>query len=95
MMATLTAYDAEGRISHHDKRYYPTLSLLWEHVGCQQNNRNTVRVVVATEAGLDLEVKFSSWIPRRRYVPSSRFHDLLNEWCETNVRKQTSLEGIA
>ena len=41
MIATITAYDQHGVVSHSDTRYYADSSLLWQHVGCQQNNRRT------------------------------------------------------
>ena len=80
MVATITAYDARGKISHTDTREYPDLALLWEHVGCQANNRSTVRVAVQTQTGVEFEVRFSPWMPERRYPPSSRFQKLLEQW---------------
>lgn len=81
MIATLTAYDAEGRVSHADTRAYPSLAFLWEHVGCQQNNQKTTRVSVETESGIEYEIAFSPWTPERRYLPSGPFQQLLAEWC--------------
>ena len=80
MIATLTAFDKNGTRSHHDTRYYPDLSLLWEHIGCQQNNRRTVRVQVETDSGLNYRVRFPRWNNSRRYVPSYRFQALLRLW---------------
>ena len=80
MIATITAFDTLGEVCHKDTREYPDLSLLWEHVGCQQNNRRTVEVHVATDLGLEYMVRFSPWIPRRRFSPSRRFRALLHEW---------------
>ena len=77
MIATLNAFDEHGVLSHSDTRYYPNLSLLWEHIGSQQNNRKTIRVHVQTDSGLEYEISFSSWTPARRYSPSRRFHTLL------------------
>lgn len=82
MIATITAYDQDGALSHSDTRYYPDLSLLWEHIGCQQNNHRTMHVHVQTDEGLEYEVSFSSWTPSRRYSPSRRFHALLKTWQE-------------
>jgi len=80
MIATITAYDKDGAVSHHDTWDYSDLSLLWEHIGCQQNNRRTIRVHVETETGLEYEVLLSPWTPSRRYLPSPRFHALLRTW---------------
>ena len=80
MMATLTAYDAYGRITHQDTREYPNISLVWEHIGCQQHNRTTMRVHVQTDSELEYDVTFSPWTPQRGYVPSRRFHLLLERW---------------
>jgi hypothetical protein len=80
VLATLTAYDSRGRVVHKDTRDYPRLSLLWEHVGCQQNNRKTVRVKVLAETGIEYSVRFSPWTPARKFSPSSRFHQLLRSW---------------
>ncbi|HWX21543.1 MAG TPA: hypothetical protein VN578_16700 [Candidatus Binatia bacterium] len=80
MIATITAYDASGNVSHRDTREYPDNSLLWEHIGCQQNNQKTARVLAETEVGLAYEVEFSSWTPRRCFAPSRRFHELLRTW---------------
>ena len=80
MIATITAYDQNGAVSHSDTQYYPDLSLLWEHIGCQQNNRKTIRVHVQTDLGLEYDVEFSPWTPFRRYSPSRRFRALLNSW---------------
>ena len=80
ILATLTAYDSRGRVLHKDTRQYPGLGLLWEHIGCQQNNRKTLRVEVLTEAGLEYRVQFSKWTPARRFSPSPRFHELLATW---------------
>ena len=86
MIATMTGYDKDGTVSHSDTRYYPNLSLLWEHIGCQQNNRRTMHVHVQTDAGLEYEVSFSPWTPFRRYAPSRRFHALLNSWARDMTR---------
>jgi hypothetical protein len=86
MLATLNAFDDKGRISHEDTRFYPDLSLLWEHVGCQQNNQNTVRVEVVAEDGAKFNVEFSPWTSNRRYTPSARFHKLLRRWAEHPYR---------
>ena len=77
MVATITAFDKNGAVLHRDTCEYEDLSLLWEHIGCQQNNRRTVRVRVETKAGVQYEVVFSPWRPSRRYLPSRRFHALL------------------
>jgi len=82
MIATVTAYDEDGGVTHSDTRNYPDLSLLWEHIGCQQNNRTTIRVHVETQDGVEYEVQFSPWSPCRRYSPSKRFHALLKIWSE-------------
>ena len=82
MIATITAYDENGAVSHRDTRYYSDPSLLWEHIGCQQNNHKTIRVRVDTEAGSKYEVKFPPWTPSRRYFPSFRFRALLQVWAE-------------
>ena len=71
MIATLTAYNGEGNISHQDTKRYPDVPLFWEHIGCQQNNRQTVRVRVETDTGLVYEVSFSSWTPTRRFRADS------------------------
>jgi hypothetical protein len=81
--AKLTAYDADGSVSHEDTREYPDTSLLWEHIGTQQHNRRTVRVRVETETGLVYKVEFSPWTPQRRYRPSYRFQALLQTWSDT------------
>jgi hypothetical protein len=86
MLATLNAFDEKGRISHEDTRFYPDLSLLWEHIGCQQNNRSTVRVQVVTEYGCEYHVNFSPWTSNRRYTPSPRFQKLLRRWVESSSR---------
>jgi hypothetical protein len=80
MIATIIAYDVNGSVSHRDTHEYPDTSLLWEHIGCQQNNRKTVRVVVETDTGLEYEVEFSPWTAARRFSPSRRFHELLSTW---------------
>ena len=80
MIATLIAYDEEGNVSHEDTRRYPDVALLWEHIGCQQNNRKTVRVKVETDRSLEYEVRFSTWTPSRRFLPSRRFRELLGSW---------------
>ncbi len=80
MIATLTAYDQANCIVFQATREYPDLGLLWEHIGCQQNNQRTVRVVAESDTGLEYEVKFSEWAPARLFVPSRRFHDLLRAW---------------
>jgi hypothetical protein len=78
--AKLTAYAADGSVSHQDTREYPHTSLLWEHIGTQQHNRKTVRVHVETETGLRYKVEFSPWTRQRRYSPSRRFQALLQKW---------------
>jgi hypothetical protein len=80
MLATLTAYDSRGRVVHSDTRNYPDVALLWEHVGCQQNNRKTVRVVVQREDRVEYCVRFSRWSAVRKFSPSARFHQLLLSW---------------
>ena len=80
MIATLTAYDEEGNISHDDTRQYPDVALLWEHIGCQQNNHKTVRVLVQTDTGFECDVQFSPWSPSRSFAPSRRFRELLTSW---------------
>jgi hypothetical protein len=80
MIATITAYDASGDVSHSDTRNYPDISFVWEHVGCQQNNRRTIEVHVATDLGIEYEVRFSPWTPTRRFSPSRRFRALLERW---------------
>ena len=80
LLATITSYDQKGEVSHSDTRYYADLSLLWEHIGCQQNNRRTRRVHVQTDSGLEYEVILSPWTPSRRYSPSRRFQALLMSW---------------
>ena len=80
MIATLIAYDEQGSISHDDTRRYPDVALLWEHIGCQQNNRQTVRVKVETDTGLEYDLRFSPWTPTRRFIPSRRFQELLGSW---------------
>jgi hypothetical protein len=85
IIATVTAFDQDGFVSHSDTRSYPDTSFLWEHIGCQQNNRRTVRVHVETEEGLEYEVQFSHWTRSRRYAPSKRFRALLKLWSDQNV----------
>lgn len=80
MIATLTAYDEEDSVVYRGTREYPDMVLLWEHIGCQQNNQRTVRVKVETEEGIEYEVRFSAWAPPRQFAPSRRFHDLLRTW---------------
>lgn len=80
MIATLTAYDHTNDIVYAGTREYPDNVLLWEHIGCQQNNQRTVRVRVETEEGIEYEVRFSVWTPARHFAPSRRFHDLLRTW---------------
>ena len=82
MIATIAAYDRTGNVSHQDTRNYPDVSFLWEHVGCQQNNRRTTQVHVVTETGLEYRVTFSPWAPARRYRPSRRFQHLLARWAD-------------
>ena len=79
--ATLIGYDAKGNITHQDTRSYPDLTLVWEHVGAQQNNRKTVRVNIQTDCDIAYDVKFSSWTPQRQYKPTRRFVSLLGQWC--------------
>jgi hypothetical protein len=83
MIALLKAFDSAGGVCHSDVRDYPAMSLIWEHVGCQQNNPKTVRVRVQT-AGPEVEyrVEFSRWTPARRYVPSRRFRALVRAWAD-------------
>jgi hypothetical protein len=80
MIATLTAYDNDHSVVYQGTRQYPDPFLLWEHIGCQQNNQRTVRVVVETDQGVEYEVRFSTWTPERHFAPSRRFHDLLRSW---------------
>ena len=85
MIATVTSYDAEGEVSHVDTRYYPDSSLLWEHIGCQQNNRRTVRVVAKSDTGLQCDVRFGPWTEQRRFSPSRRFRALLQRWAAEEI----------
>jgi hypothetical protein len=80
MIATLTAFDEEDVILYHGTKEYPDGYLLWEHIGCQQNNQRTIRVKVETDEGVEYEVRFSKWSPARQFAPSRRFHDLLRTW---------------
>ena len=80
MIATLTSYDSAHCVVYHGTRDYPDSSLLWEHIGCQQNNQRTVRVMVETDEGVEYQVSFSAWSPTRHFVPSRRFHELLRTW---------------
>lgn len=80
MIATLTSYDANNSIVYRSTREYPDAFLLWEHIGCQQNNQKTVRVRVETDQGVEYEVTFSVWTPSRLFAPSRRFHELLRSW---------------
>jgi len=80
MIATLTAYDDANAMVYRGTKEYPDPYLLWEHIGCQQNNQKTVRVIVETDEGVEYEVRFSAWTPARRFAPSRRFHDLLRTW---------------
>jgi hypothetical protein len=80
MIATMTAYDQANKVVYQGTREYPDSVMLWEHIGCQQNNQRTVRVQVETEDGLEYHVSFSSWRPARQFAPSRRFHDLLRTW---------------
>jgi hypothetical protein len=80
MIATLTAYDQANSIMFQGTREYPDSYLLWEHIGCQQNNHRTVRVKVETDAGIEYDVRFSAWTPARLFAPSRRFHELLRTW---------------
>ena len=80
IIATLIAYDSQGNVTHRDTRKYPNLLLLWEHVGCQQNNRSTELVEVQTDLGVDYEVRFSPWTHARKFQPSRRFRELLKSW---------------
>ena len=77
MIATLTSYDEDNCAVYHATREYPDAYLLWEHIGCQQNNQRTVRVKVEAENGVEYEVLFSAWSPARNFAPSRLFHDLL------------------
>jgi hypothetical protein len=94
MIATLTAYDIGEMMTHSDTRVYPNLSLLWEHIGCQQNNRRSARVRVQTDTGVTYEVQFSPWTPNRRFVPSNRFRQLLNEWCAKVDQDKQGIPGL-
>ncbi|HLH53897.1 MAG TPA: hypothetical protein VKY92_09810 [Verrucomicrobiae bacterium] len=80
MIATLVSYDEMNNIVYEGTREYPDNGLLWEHIGCQQNNQKTVRVRVEADNGLEYEVRFSAWSPHRQFAPSRRFHDLLRVW---------------
>jgi len=80
MFATLKAYDEKDSVVYEGTREYPDGYLLWEHIGCQQNNQKTVRVTVETDQGLEYEVRFSTWTPLRNFAPSRRFHELLRSW---------------
>jgi len=80
MIATLTSYDAHNCVLYQGTREYPDGYLLWEHVGCQQNNQKTVRVKVETDQGIEYDVTFSAWTPARCFAPSRRFHELLRTW---------------
>lgn len=80
MIATLTAYDAANCVVYQGTKEYPDTYLLWEHIGCQQNNQKTVRVKVETDNGLEYEVHLSAWTPARNFAPSRRFHELLRIW---------------
>jgi hypothetical protein len=80
MIATLIAYDEDDSVMYQGTRDYPDLVLLWEHIGCQQNNQRTVKVKVETEQGVEYEVRFSAWTPVRNFAPSRRFHELLRTW---------------
>ena len=80
MIATVTSYDESDVIVYAGTREYPDSSLLWEHIGCQQNNQRTVRVMVETDQGLEYIVRFSAWTPARHFAPSRRFHELLRTW---------------
>lgn len=87
MIASIIAYDQHGAVSHRDTRYYSDSSLLWEHIGCQQNNRRTIRVCVDTDTGLEYEVRFPPWTPSRCYRPSLRFQALLELWARGAARE--------
>jgi hypothetical protein len=80
MIATMTAYNKDGAVSHRDTRDYADFSRLREHSGRQQNNRKTIRVRVETKLAVAYEVNFSPWTPARRYSPSRRFHTVLKTW---------------
>ena len=80
MIATLTAFDQANTLVYQSTREYPDPALLWEHIGCQQNNHRTIRVNAETETGIRYEVRFSPWTPERLFTPSRRFHDLLRVW---------------
>jgi hypothetical protein len=80
IIATLIAFDSEGNVTHQDTRQYPDLLLIWEHAGCQQNNRATIRVNVQTDIGVEFEMRFSPWTPARKFEPSERFHRFLQNW---------------
>jgi hypothetical protein len=80
MIATLIAYDVSNCVVYQATREYPDGYLLWEHIGCQQNNQKTVLVKVETDDGVEYEVRFSAWTPARQFAPSRRFHELLQSW---------------
>ena len=80
MIATLTAYDAANCVVYKGTKEYPDSYLLWEHIGCQQNNQKTRRVKVETDQGLEYDILFSVWTPARNFAPSRRFHELLRSW---------------
>lgn len=88
IIAKLTAYDADGGVSHHDTREYPDPSMLWEHIGSQQNNRRTVRVKAESTTGLTYKAEFTSWTPQRRYSPSPTFQALLTKWSDESARAE-------
>ena len=60
MIATLTSYDENQAVVYQGTREYPDSSLLWEHIGCQQNNQRTVRVRVETDQGVEYRSGFLS-----------------------------------
>ena len=80
MIATLIAYDDTDSVVYQGTREYPDSFLLWEHIGCQQNNQKTVKVKVETEHGIEYDVRFSPWSQARNFAPSRRFHELLRTW---------------
>jgi hypothetical protein len=80
MIATLTSYDQSENVVYHGTREYPDSVLLWEHIGCQQNNQRTMHVKVETEDGVEYDIRFSVWTVKRQFSPSRRFHDLLRTW---------------
>jgi hypothetical protein len=79
MIATIKAFDASGKLCHEDTRDYPDISLLWEHIGAQQNNRRTMRVKAVTDTGVEYDVEFSVWTPARIFPTTRRFQAFLKD----------------